>query len=203
MRPSFANEIFALRGPVFERMTDAELFEFCQLNRDLRIERTADYEILLMAPTGSESGKLDSEVTIQLGIWNKQFKLGSVFSSSTGFTLPDNSMLSPDTSWIATARWEALAFAQRKGFAPVCPEFIVELKSPSDSIKVLQAKMEVWRTNGVRLGWLLVPETETVYIYREGRSDYETEIGFDHDLSGEPVLPGFALDLRELRALLS
>ena len=156
-----------------------------------------------MAPAGSEGSDIDSEVNAQLRVWNKQLRTGKVFSSSTGFLLPDGSMLSPDGSWLPLTDWITLSSKERKGFAPICPDFIVELKSPSDSLKVLQTKMGVWRTNGVRLGWLIVPETETVYVYREGRADHETVTGFDHDLSGEPVLPGFALDLRELRALLS
>ncbi|QNP54168.1 Uma2 family endonuclease [Hymenobacter qilianensis] len=181
-------------------MTDDEFFDFCQQHPDLRIERTANHEIVIMSPTGSRSGKRNARLTFLLGKWCEQHsQLGEYFDSNTGFTLPDGSVLSPDASWVSAAKWNALTVEQQDKFAPVCPEFVVELKSATDSTKTLQDKMLNWLSNGAQLAWLIVPETETAYIYRPGQSDPDVVQGFDNELSGETVLPGFRLRLTELR----
>lgn len=200
MRTSLESGGILLGGSYLGRMTDDEFFDFCQQHPDLRIERTAHHEILLMSPTGSRSGKRNARLTFQLGKWCEQHpELGEYFDSNTGFTLPDSSVLSPDASWVSAAKWNALTPEQQDKFAPVCPEFVVELKSATDSLKTLQAKMLDWLRNGAQLAWLLNPETETAYLYRLGQPEPETVQGFDNELSGETVLPGFRLRLAELR----
>ncbi|UOQ77122.1 Uma2 family endonuclease [Hymenobacter sp. 5516J-16] len=200
MRTSFESGGILLGGSYLGRMTDDEFFDFCQQHPDLRIERTANHEILLMSPTGSRSGKRNFRLNFQLGKWWEQHQqLGEAFDSNTGFTLPDGSVLSPDASWVSAAKWNALTLEQQDKFAPVCPEFVVELKSSSDSTKTLQAKMLDWLRNGAQLAWLIVPETETAYLYRPGQPEPEVVQGFEKELSGEAVLPGFRLRLAELR----
>ena len=200
MRPTITDDVITLRSPVLANMTDDEFFDFCQLNADLRIERTAHHEILLMSPTGSRSGQRNARLTGQLYAWfSTHPQLGEVFDSNTGFTLPDGSVLSPDASWVSAGQWNVLTEAQQDKFAPVCPEFVVELKSATDSLKTLQVKMLDWLRNGAQLAWLLNPETETAYIYRAGQPEPEVVQGFERELSGETVLPGFQLRLAELR----
>ena len=189
-----------LSGPNLITMTDEEFFDFCQQNADLRIERTASHEIVIMSPTGSRSGKRNARLNGQLYLWWSQHpSLGDTFDSSAGFTLPDGAVLSPDASWVSAAKWNALTTEQQEVFAPVCPEFIIELKSAKDSLKALQRKMQQWLRNGVQLAWLLVPKKETVYIYRAGQPEPEVVRGFDQELLGEKVLPEFRLRLEELR----
>ncbi|WP_240410536.1 Uma2 family endonuclease [Hymenobacter oligotrophus] len=200
MRISLEHGGILLGGSYLGRMTDDEFFDFCQQHPDLRIERTAHHEILLMSPTGSRSGKRNARLNGQLYSWFIQHaELGEIFDSNTGFTLPDTSILSPDASWVSAAKWNALTPGQQDKFAPVCPEFVVELKSKTDVLKDLQAKMHDWLRNGAQLAWLLDPDTETAYIYRPGQPAPETVQGFDNELSGEAVLPGFRLRLAELR----
>ena len=187
---------FTLKG--LERLTDDEFFHFCQQNRDLRIERTCEGEVIIMSPTGTRTGLRNSEINFQLQSWNKQRQAGYVFDSSTGFKLPNGSERSPDASWVSREKWEALSSEEQEKFAPLCPEFVVELKSPSDLLPTLRDKMEVWMSNGCRLSWLIYPELETVFIYRADGSRDEFH-GFDRRVSGEDVLPGFELDLSALR----
>ena len=189
-------DAFTLKG--LERLTDDEFFDFCQQNRDLRIERTYTGEVIIMSPTGSRTGMRNSEINFQLQSWNKQHQRGCVFDSSTGYKLPDGSERSPDASWVSREKWEALSSEEQDKFAPLCPEFIIELKSPSDLLQTLQAKMEVWIANGCRLGLLIYPELETVFIYRADGSRDELH-DFGRRVSGEDVLPGFELDLSALR----
>jgi Uma2 family endonuclease len=189
-----------LSGPHLVTMSDKEFFDFCQQNADLRIERTAKHEILIMSPTGSRSGKRNARLNGQLYMWWAQHpSLGEIFDSSAGFALPDGAVWSPDASWVSAAKWNALTTAQQDKFAPVCPEFVVELKSASDPVKELRRKMQQWQRNGVQLAWLLVPKKEMTYIYRAGQPEPEVIQGFDNELSGEDVLPGFRLRLAELR----
>jgi len=200
MLPSFSEHSLVLRGPYLEKMTDDEFFDFCQQNADLRIERTANHEILVMSPTGSRSGKRNFRINLQLGKWWEQNQqLGEAFDSSTGFTLPDGSVKSPDACWVAAEKWNSLTLEQQSRYAPLCPDFIVELASDSDEVSILQEKMLHWQRNGARLAWLIAPKTETAYIYRAGHSEPEVVQGFDQELSGEDVLPGFRLRLAELR----
>ncbi len=191
-------ELRLLRGKVFTRLTDDEFFALCQDNSDWHYERNAQHEILVMPPVGSDSSRNNNEVSGQLWLWNRQAQLGQSFDSSAGFLLPDGSVRSPDAAWLPQAAWAALTAGQRRRFPPVCPAFVVEVKSPSDGLRYLQAKMEDYLRNGVQLGFLLDIETETAYVYRPGQP-VETVPHFDQALDGGAVLPGFALDLRPLR----
>ncbi len=182
-----------------EKFTEEEFFNFCRDNRDLRIERNESGQIIIMSPTGSESGEKEMEVLGPLFLWNKKTKLGKVFSSSAGFTLSDKSVRSADAAWISTARWEQLDAQQRRGFAHICPDFIMELASESDDVAILRDKMELWMRNGVLLAWLIDPFSEQVFLYRADGSR-EVLAGFDQMASGEQVLPGFELALSELRS---
>lgn len=187
-----------LRGLVTE-FSDDEFFEFCQANSDLRLERNANGEIVIMTPAGFVSSAQSGEVFAQLRNWNKKHKLGRMADSSAGYIVPDKSTLSPDASWFSLATWEKVPVAKRRKFLPICPEFVVEVMSPSDTLAGSQAKMEQWLQNGAQLGFLITDDpTEATYIYRPGQP-VEVVQGFDNELSGEPVLPGFQLDLRELR----
>jgi Uma2 family endonuclease len=201
MNASAADQLphtYVLRGSVCEGLSDAAFFQLCRDNPDLRIERAADRSVAIMAPTGSFPGFLSGEVFLQLGIWNRQYAQGLVFDSSTGFTMPDQSVLSPDASWIAEDRWAAVAPAQRDRFAPICPDFVAEVQSPSDSLELLQAKMRLWIANGARLAFLISPLTETAWIYRPNGTVSEVT-SFAEDLSGENGLPHFRLELHRLR----
>ena len=195
--PDFA-EATVLRGPFVTGLTDDEFFRFCQENDLVRIERTADHEIIIMPPAGFESGAASAAAGGNLYIWVRQVQQGRIADSSAGYTLPDGAVLSPDASWVSPGRLATVTPAQLQKFPPLCPDFVIEVKSPSDRIKTLQAKMEQWLRNGIRLGFLLDTETETAYLYRPDQA-VETVQGFDAELSGEPVLTGFRLNLRELR----
>lgn len=199
MQPTYEfPELPVLHGAMLTRLSDDEFFELCQANPSLSLERTPQLDITVIPPAGSESSESCSEANYQLMHWNRQHRLGHVYDSSAGFKLPDNSIHSPDVSWLSQAKWEQLTPEQRRKFPPVCPEFMVEVKSPSNDIKMLQAKMADYLTNGMQLGFLLDVETETAYVYRPGQPA-ETAQGYDQALSGEPVLPGFQFDLRPLR----
>lgn len=179
------------------QMSDEEFFTFCQVNPDLNIERNANREIIIMSPTGSKTGAINLKIAYQLERWNEKEALGIVFDSSTGFTLPDQSVKSPNASWLPNAQWEKLTIEEQEKFAPVCPEFVVELKSKNDRLDDLQDKMESWLQNGAKLGWLIVPEEEIVYVYEAGKEARQHE-RFQTKLSADPILPGFALDLSKL-----
>lgn len=170
--------------------------ELAAVNRDLRLERTATGELIVMPPTGSDTGKRNIDIEGQLWVWNRQTKLGVVFDSSTGFHLPNGADRSPDASWVKLERWEALTPKEREGFAPICPDFVVELRSPSDSIETLRAKMREYMENKASLGWLIDRKSRKVEIYRQGR-DVEV-LDNPTTVSGEDVLPGFVLDLSEV-----
>ena len=197
--PDF-DEATVLSGPFVAGFSDDEFFAFCQSNDTARIERTANHEIIIMPPAGFESGAASATAGGNLFMWQRQLRHGRVADSSTGYTLPDGAVLSPDASWVSPQRLAAVTPAQLEKFPPLCPDFIIEIKSPSDRLKTLHAKMEQWLRNGVRLGFLIDTATETAFIYRPDEPTPETVQGFDHELSGEPVLVGFRLDLRELRA---
>ena len=166
-------------------------------NRDLRLERTSVGELIVNPPTGGESGQRNSSLTAQLDRWNEAYEdLGIVFDSSCGFILPNGAIRSPDASWVRRERWDALTAEQRRGFVPLCPDFVVELRSSSDRLTQLQQKMQEYLENGAILGWLINPQTQQVEIYRPGQ---EVEI-LEHpiELSAETVLPGFILNLRRI-----
>lgn len=139
-------------------LTDEQFFQLCHNNRDYRFERTAKGELLIMSPTGGETGNRDFEISVQLGIWNKQHNLGKGFDSSTGFTLPNGAVRSPGASWVKRERWDALTPEQQQKFAPLCPDFVVELRSPSDSLEKVREKMQEYINNGASLGWLINPK---------------------------------------------
>jgi Uma2 family endonuclease len=178
------------------RLTDEQFYQLCQANRDVRFERTAAGELIIMSPTGGETGKRSGDIFGELWSWNKQQKLGIVFDSSTGFHLPNGSDRSPDAAWVKLERWESLTPEQRQTFPPLAPDFVVELRSASDDLKPLQEKMQEYISNGVRLGWLINPKDQRVEIYRSGQA---TEVlQSPTKLSGEDVLLGFVLDLRQI-----
>lgn len=177
-------------------ITDEQFFALCQLNRDVQIERNVTGELIFMSPTGSEGDRRNFEIIVQLGIWTKQNATGVGFGSSGGFTLPNGAVRSPDAAWILKTRWEQVDLALRKKFAPICPDFVVELRSETDSLQVLQEKMIEYSDNGASLGWLIDPQQQKVYIYRPN-TDVE-ELEHPLSLSGEEVLPGFVLNLQDL-----
>jgi Uma2 family endonuclease len=180
-------------------LTDDQLYDLCILNSELVIERNHKFEISIMTPAGSISSKRNSILTSKLYFWNEQFQLGITFDSSGGFRLPKGQMMAPDISFVTTDRWEKISLQDQEKFAPICPDFIAELRSKTDSLKRLKNKMHVWMDNGCRLAWLIDPDNEKVFIYRTGKeietiSSYKGVI-----LSGEKVLPGFELNLEILK----
>lgn len=187
-----------LKSAVLERLTDEEFYQFCMDNRDLRIERDAHHQITIMPPTNSETGASNGQLTRLLGNWNEEAEAGIVFDSSAGFTLSTGAMLSPDASWIAQANWDALSPEDRRGFARICPDFVVELLSPTDRLTDTMRKMEHWLEAGAKLGWLIAPTTESVYIFEPGQP-VRPIVGFDQELEAGPLMPGFKLELRRLR----
>ncbi|MBO0351381.1 Uma2 family endonuclease [Phormidium pseudopriestleyi FRX01] len=174
-------------------LSDKQFFELCQNNRNLRFERTATGEVIIMPPTGSDTGNRNGRLIQQLFNWTDTNDLGVAFDSSAGFKMPNGGNRSPDASWIQKERWDGLTEAQKQQFAPLCPDFVVELRSASDSLNELQDKMREYLENGVRLGWLIDRQNIRVEIYRPGQ-DVEI-IESPETLSGEDVLPGFVLDL--------
>ena len=185
------------KGKYIERMTDDEFFHFCQENQELKMERTSSGQIIIMSPTFFSTGDQNSEIITQLRNWNKKYKLGKAVDSDTGFYLPNGAMRNPDAAWVSHERLKQIDPSELNKFPHLVPDFIVELKSSSDRIHDLKIKMQEWMTNGCRLGWLIDPDEEVVYVY-EGTEMREHK-GFDASLSGEPVLPGFELVLSELR----
>jgi Uma2 family endonuclease len=178
------------------RVTHEQFKELIVANPDLRLERTAIGELIIMSPTGSSTGKRNTGIIGQLWQWNRQANLGVVFESSTGFHLPNGADRSPDASWVKLERWEALTEEQQEGFAPICPDFVVELRSPSDNMETLRTKMKEYMENGAILGWLIDRKKRLVEVYRQGQ-DVQV-LNNPINLSGETVLPGFVLDLTEV-----
>ncbi len=177
-------------------LTDDQFFTICQLNRDLRLERTAEGDLIVMPPTGWETGNRNSEINYQLVNWSKQDGMGAVGDSSTGFKLPDGAERSPDAAWILRSRLAQLTPEQKQKFLPLCPDFVIELRSPSDDLVDVQAKMEEYIVCGAQLGWLIDPDTQCVHVYRPGAAVEVLENVLQ--VSGDPVLPGFVLDLSEI-----
>ena len=175
-------------------MTEEMFFDLCQANSELRMERDQHGNIIIMSPTGMSTGNFNFEFYLELGLWNREKKLGYAFDSSSGYTLPNGAIRSPDVSWIAKARWESLPLAEQKTFAHTYPDFAVEIRSESDRLDDLKDKMEEYRANGCRLGWLIDRKGKAVHIYR---ADSSVEIlkGESVALSGEEVLPGFSMTL--------
>ncbi len=185
-----------LQIPPKLQMTDDEFFEFCQINSELRIERNKSGELLIMSPTGGTTGNRSGSVFGELYIWSRQDGTGLCFDSSTGFKLSMGDK-SPDASWIKLERWNTLSQEQQDKFAPICPDFVVELRSASDNLKPLQEKMqEYMREPGVRLGWLIDRKNRRVYIYRPSLAEECLEN--PATVSGDPVLPGFVLNMSKI-----
>lgn len=183
-----------IRPPM--EMDDHQLLRFCQLNRDLQIERTAEGDLILMSPATPDSGWRNAQIIVQLGIWAEQDGTGILFDSSSGFTLPNGAMRAPDAAWIRLERWQALSTEDKQRFSPICPDFVIELRSPSDSLRDLRNKMIEYIDSGATLGWLIDPKSRIVYIYRPDRP---VEIVADPSiLSGDPELPGFRLNLQRI-----
>lgn len=177
-------------------VTQEQFVQIAEINRDLLLERTANGDLIMNPPTGSETGNRNWDIEGQLWLWNRQTRLGFGFNSSTGFHLPNGAHRSPDAAWVEKSRWEALTPEEKEGFAPLCPDFVVELRSKSDNLKMLQGKMREYMDNGARLGWLIDRKNKRVEVYRQGQ-DVEV-LNHPDSLSGEDVLPGFVLDLTQV-----
>jgi len=174
-------------------LSENQFFTLCQQNPDLKIERSGQGELIIMPPTGGETGRKNATLIARLVMWNETDNLGVVFDSSTCFRLPNGSDRSPDLSWLKKERWDSLTSEQQRKFPPLCPDFVLELLSPSDNLGFTQAKMLEYQANGVQLGWLLNPQDQQVEIYRLG---YPVEIlSCPRELFGENVLPNFVLNL--------
>ena len=190
----------AIAIPQGFRVTTEQFAQLASTEQLARMELTKDGELIVMSPTGGEAGRKNFNLYLDLGNWNRQTKLGEAFDSSTVFILPNGARRSPDVSWIRLERWNALTLKEKQGFPPIAPDFAIELVSPSDvknqRYQDLQAKMQEYLDNGVKLGWLIEPSTRTVEIYRVGR---QVEILTNpQTLLGENVLPGFVLDLSDI-----
>jgi Uma2 family endonuclease len=183
-------------GPIMKRLTDGEFVEFCRLNSELRIERTKDGDLIIMPPTFSKTGERNFKLAVEFGIWTRADGTGIGFDSSTGFTLPNGAVRSPDLSWMRLARWNALSEEEKNRFTSVCPDFVVELRSESDSLVTLKDKMDEYIENGAQLGWLIDPFEKKVYVYRQ-KSAVEC-LEHPDTVSGEPLLNGFVLKMEEI-----
>lgn len=182
--------------PGIAHMTQAEFYEFCQANRDLRIERTATGEVIIMSPTFSDTGNRNFNLAVQLGTWTEQNGTGVGFDSSVGFTLPNGATRSPDVSWIRGDRWNALSAAEKASFAPICPDFVIELRSASDTLGSLQTKMQEYIDNGAILGFLIDRKHHTVHIYRPDRTPEILDC--PETVSADPELPGLVLRMAKV-----
>ena len=181
-------------GP--ERMTHDEFWDFCTDNRKLRAELTKEGDVIIMPPTGYDSGDINSEINFQLRGWAKGSNTGSVTDSNAGYVLPNGAVSAPDAAWTLRSRLDEFSEKEKQKFLPLCPDFVIELRSPSDRINKLKEKIEEWLENGARLGWLIDPQTKQVHVYRPNR---EPEILQKPErVSGEDVLVGFELDLKEI-----
>ena len=178
------------------RVTHQQFFQLCKDNPELRLELTAQGELIAMSPTGSKTGLRNTVIIRQLAEWAKRDGNGVTFDSSAGFTLPNGAQRSPDASWLRKARWQALSPEEQESFAPLCPDFVVELRSPSDAVEVVQSKMSEYLDNGAELGWLFDPQTKRVYVYRPG-----TEVECLENpakVEGDSPVEGFILDADEV-----
>ena len=182
-------------SPLIE-LTEEQFADFCGLNRDLHIERTATGELEIMSPTKGLNDNRNSKIITQLGVWTERDGAGLSFGSSMGYTLPNGAIREPDASWVPKSRLAALPTEDRNRFIPICPDFVVELRSDTDRLAALQSKMQEYIANGARLGWLIDPQNTRVYIYHPDR---EVETLHDpQNVSADPILTGFTLDLTEV-----
>jgi Uma2 family endonuclease len=187
------NPALALKLAPLVTLEDDQLFAFCQLNRDLRIERDAEGVLVLMAPVGGLSSARNLELCRQLANWAQRDGRGLAFDSSVGFILPNGAMRSPDAAWVRRERWDALSAEQREKFPPLCPDFVVELRSPSDRLSTLQRRVRELIRNGAQLGWLIDPQRRAVHVYRPGEPVQSLLAPLT--ISADPIMPGFVLDL--------
>jgi Uma2 family endonuclease len=178
------------------KLTTEQFYQLCQENPDLKLERNAQGKLIIMPPTGGETGRSNVNLIVQLATWNERNQLGEVFDSSTGFTLPNGADRSPDVSWVEKSRWDSLTKLQKEKFIPLCPDFVIEIRSPSDRLTQVQQKMQEYLDNGCRLSWLINRKKQEVEIYRLGEA---VEIlKSPQTISGENVLPGFMLNLTKI-----
>jgi Uma2 family endonuclease len=178
------------------QMSEEQFYEFCRRNPDLQIERNTQGEVIVMPPAFSDTGNSNFKIAVQLGLWAERDGTGEGFDSSAGFTLPSGAMRSPDASWIKLDRWNALTDAQKASFAPIYPDFVIELRSASDTLKSLQDKMQEYIENGVSLGLLIDRQSRIVYCYRADRS--VTVLTNPEQVNCDPELPGFALQMAKI-----
>ncbi|MBD2751672.1 Uma2 family endonuclease [Spirosoma validum] len=187
-------QLRTLHPPRDQKFDDDFFFTLCQANETTRLERDSNGNIIFIPPTGSETGRYNADLSGKIWSWNRRKKLGYLFDSSTGFKLPNSAVRSPDVAWVNRKRWDAISNAERQGFAPLCPDFVIEIRSKSDELKELKEKMEEYRDNGCRLGWLIDRAGKQVFIYREDGS-IEIKHGSDVTLSGEDILPELSLQI--------
>ena len=187
----YAPLIVHWRPPV--DLTDDQFCEFCRINRDLRIERTANGDVVIMSPAGGRTGARNAEIAFQLQQWAKRDGRGVAFDSSTGFRLPNGAVRAPDAAWVLRSRLDALDDKAKERFLPLCPDFVIELRSPSDDLWTVRDKMEEYRINGARLGWLIDPLDRRVHVYATDAGPID--LVNPAEVSAEPVLPGFVLNL--------
>lgn len=176
-------------------LTDEQFYKLCQANPDVKLETNAKGKLIIMPPTGGNTGRRNIKISTQLENWSSQNNLGVAFDSSTEFKLPKGGNRSPDAAWVQMERWEALTEEEQDTFPPICPDFVIELRSRTDNLKPLQDKMQEYLNSGLRLGWLIDPKNKQVEIYRH--QDMEV-LQSPTTLSGEDVLPGFVLDLKDI-----
>lgn len=187
-------EKFEINVEALGGMSANEFFRFCQDNDHLRIEREATGKIIIMSPIGSKSGHRNFNLNVQLGLWNQQYQKGYLFDSSAGFTLPNGATRSPDVSFVLKEKWESLSEEQQEGFAPICPDFVIELRSKNDQLKDLQVKMEEYISNGAAFGWLIDPYEQKIYIYDKAAAQtYEVIEQFDQPLQGRYFMNNFSV----------
>jgi len=194
---SYAMEMFEINVSAIGGMSDEEFFLFCQENNHLRIERDADGKIIIMSPTGSKSGIYNSNLGFVLTRWNKQERKGYVFDSSAGFALPNGATRSPDVAFVLKEKWEVLTDEEQEGFAPLCPDFLIELKSKNDRLSLLQQKMEEYLDNGTALGWLIDPYEKKIYVYDQAIKDqpekFEVFDDFAQPIRGKYFIEDFSM----------
>jgi Uma2 family endonuclease len=182
--------------PLIQQMTTAEFYEFCLANRDLRIERTASGEVIIMSPAFADTGNRNMKIAHQVANWAEQDGTGETFDSSSGFTLPNGATRSPDAAWIKLERWNALTDSQKASFAPICPDFVIELRSASDRLSTLQDKMQEYINNGALLGFLIDRKNRTVHIYRPHQTPQILQN--PETVEGSPEIPGFMLKMAKI-----
>jgi len=191
--------VYSLKQLENHRMNDDEFYEFCLLNDQIKFERDAFGNIIIMPNTGGITGIKNGDLIIDLGMWNRKNKLGQIFGSSTAFRLPSSAVRSPDVAWVSNERWNALTLQEQTKFPPLCPEFVIELMSNSDDLKYAVEKMYKWVDNGCQLAWLIFPKGEEVRIFR-ANGTIDLIVGFDNILSGENILPNLEFDLSFLKS---